>query len=215
MDGAIRNVVFDLGGVLLEWSADKILAGFCREPALRARIKKEIFEHPDWLALDKGTLTEEEAVRRFQQRTGRPLTEMRDLMDAVRESLVPIPPTFALLEALSKEGIDLYCVSNMQVAVFAYLRKRYDFWGTFKGLVISAHVRMIKPDAEIFHHLFSTYRLNPAESLFIDDHPPNVESARRLNMQAILFHGADDCRRELRERHRLLDRKGSDRPLRR
>lgn len=211
MDRSIRNVVFDLGGVLLEWKPDQILAQlYPEDPGTQALVKKEVLQHPDWLALDKGTLSEEEAIRRFQQRTGRPLPEMKKLMDTVRETLIPIQPTFALLEALSKEGMHLYCVSNMQTAVFAYLEKRYDFWGKFKGLVISAHVRMIKPDAEIFHHLFSRFGLAPAESLFIDDHPPNVESARRLEMQAILFQGADDCRRQLQQLHGLLQEKRND-----
>ena len=208
MKRSIRNAVFDLGGVLLEWKPDQILARlYPADPGTQARVKQEVLQHPDWLALDKGALSEEEAIRRFRQRTGRPLSEMKLLMDTVRESLIPIPPTFALLEELSKEGMNLYCVSNMQTNVFAYLEKRYDFWGKFKGLVISAHVRMIKPDAEIFQHLFARYGLVPSESVFIDDHPPNVESARRLEMRAILFQGADDCRRQLRELHGLLQAK--------
>lgn len=204
MGGTIRNVVFDLGGVLLEWNAEKILAGLYQDRQIRALVKKEVFLHSDWLALDKGMLEEEEAIQLFQRRTGRPLSEMKALMDAVRESLIPIPATFELLDALEKTGISLYCISNMQAAVFAYLEKRYDFWGKFKGLVISASIKMIKPDAEIFHHLFSRYRLDPSESLFIDDHPPNIESARRLNMHAILFQGADDCRSRLQALHNLV-----------
>lgn len=205
MSRSIQNIVFDLGGVLLEWKPDQILARLYPEaPKTQALIKKEVFQHPDWLALDKGTLDEEAAILLFQRRTGRPLSEMKKLMDTVRETLIPIQPTFALLEELSKEGMNLYCVSNMQVNVFAYLQRRYDFWGKFKGLVISAHIRMIKPDAEIFHHLFSRYGLVPATCVFIDDHPPNVESARRLGMESILFQGADECRRHLREVHGLL-----------
>src|SRR3569832_1287325 len=102
-------------------------------------------------------LEEEAAVRLFQQRTGRPLAEMNVLMDAVRESLVLIPATIALLEELEKEGMNLYCISNIQTAVFAYLQIRYDFWSKFKGLVISASVKMIKHDAEIFEHLLSLH----------------------------------------------------------
>lgn len=204
MKHPIRNVVFDLGGVLLEWNPDAILARLYPDPETAARVKREVFQHADWLALDKGTLDEEEAVRLFQRRTGRPLSEMNGLMQTVRESLIPIGPSFELLEELSEQGMSLYCVSNMQAAVFAFLRQRYDFWSKFKGLVISASVKMIKPDAEIFNHLFSRYRLTPAETLFIDDHPPNIESALRLQMKAILFQGADDCRRRLRQTHRLL-----------
>jgi len=212
MDRPIRNVVFDLGGVLLEWDADKILARLYSDREVRALIKKEVFQHSDWLALDKGVLEEEAAVRLFQRRTGRPLPEMRALMDAVRESLVPIPSTFDLLEALSREGLDLYCISNMQTAVFADLQKRYDFWGKFKGMIISASVKMIKPDAEIFLHLFSLYGLDPSETVFIDDHPPNVESARRLKMHAILFQGADDCRSQLQKIHNLLSLREGEAP---
>lgn len=211
MTRSIQNIVFDLGGVLLEWRPDQILAQLYPEDReTQALVQREVFQHSDWLALDKGMLTEEEAIRLFRQRTGRPLSEMKKLMDTVRETLIPIPPTFALLEELSKDGMTLYCVSNMQNNVFAYLQKRYGFWGKFKGLVISAHVRMIKPDVEIFNHLFSRYGLVPSACLFIDDHPPNVESARRLEMEAILFRGADDCRRELQKRYHLLHRNETD-----
>jgi putative hydrolase of the HAD superfamily len=209
MNHFIRNVVFDLGGVLLEWNADKILARlYYQDKELQALVLKEVFQHADWLSLDKGILDEEAALRLFQGRTGRPLLEMQRLMQAVRESLVPIPSTFELLEALSKEGMNLYCVSNMQAAVFAYLEKQYDFWSKFKGLVISASIKMIKPDAEIFHHLFSRFGLTPSETVFIDDLLPNVESARRVGMHAILFQGADDCRRQLQERYSLFQEKG-------
>lgn len=211
MSRSIQNIVFDLGGVLLEWKPDQILVRLYPEaPKTQALIRKEVFQHPDWLALDKGTLDEEAAILLFQRRTGRPLPEMKKLMDTVRETLIPIQPTFALLEELSKEGMNLYCVSNMQVNVFAYLQRRYDFWGKFKGLVISAHIRMIKPDAEIFNHLFSRYGLVPATCVFIDDHPPNVESARRLGMESILFQGADDCRRQLQRVQGLLRNKRND-----
>jgi putative hydrolase of the HAD superfamily len=192
----------------LEWNADKILARLYQDKELQALVLKEVFQHADWLSLDKGILDEEAALRLFQGRTGRPLLEMQRLMQAVRESLVPIPSTFELLEALSKEGINLYCVSNMQAAVFAYLEKQYDFWSKFKGLVISASIKMIKPDAEIFHHLFSRFGLTPSETVFIDDLLPNVESARRVGMHAILFQGADDCRRQLQERYSLFQEKG-------
>ncbi|MBI3803761.1 MAG: HAD family phosphatase [Nitrospirae bacterium] len=213
MDQSIHNIVFDLGGVLLEWKPDQILARLYPDPDLRAVVNRQVFQHPDWLVLDKGALDEEGAVNLFHRRTERPLSEMKELMQAVRESLVPIPSTFDLLEALSKEGLALYCVSNMQVAVFAYLQKKYDFWSKFKGLVISAHIQMIKPDAEIFRHLFTRYGLIPSESLFIDDHFPNVESARRLEMKAILFQGADDCRRQLQELHLLPHYEGAAPPV--
>jgi len=200
----IQNVIFDLGGVLLEWNPDKILAQLYSGDDVRALVRTEVFQHPDWLELDRGTLEEDVAVRLFSERTGRPLSEMKTLMETVRTSLIPMPPSFELLEALSEEGMNLYCLSNMQSAVFAYLLRRYDFWGEFKGIVTSASVRMIKPDEQIFNHILSRYGLSPKESLFIDDHPPNVEMARRLEMPAILFQGAEHCRHQLQQSYHLL-----------
>jgi HAD superfamily hydrolase (TIGR01509 family) len=193
----LRNVIFDLGGVLLHWNAEALTDAAFDHPNARAAVRRGVFEHPDWVALDRGTLGEEEAVRRFTRRTGQSASAMVRLMDRVRAFLTPKSDTLQLLEELHARGTPLFCLSNMHEKNFAYLRERYDFFHRFRGIIISAHVKMVKPEPGIFQHLLSTYDLDPVQSVFIDDDPANVAAARAVGLHAVLFSNADACRRQL------------------
>jgi HAD superfamily hydrolase (TIGR01509 family) len=193
----IRNVIFDFGGVLVRWQPEAIIAGFYPDEVLRERVRDAVFRHPDWLSLDRGTLSEGVAIERFAARMGRPAAEMQELMRHIKDSLTPVPDTIALLEELVLRGVPVYGLSNMAASVFDHLKGRHEHWGRFRGIVISAEVGLLKPEPEIFHHIAQRYGLVPAESVFIDDHLPNVESAGRLGFRTIHFADARQCRREL------------------
>jgi putative hydrolase of the HAD superfamily len=192
-----RNVVFDFGGVLVRWQPEAIIAGLYAEEALRARVRDAVFRHPDWIDIDRGTLTESAAVERFAARMGRPVAEMRALMQHMKDSLTPMPDSIALLEELAQRGVPLYGLSNMSAPIFALLKSRHPHWDRFRGIVVSGEIGLVKPDAEIFHHLAKRYELIAAETVFIDDHLPNIESARRLGFRTIHFADVQQCRREL------------------
>jgi len=190
---AIRNAIFDFGAVVVRWQPQEIIASFYTDEAVRALIGPAILQHTDWYELDRGTLDEAIAVQRFAQRTGRPVTEISAFMEHVRASLTPVPETLAIMRDLAQRGIALYGLSNMASGTFAYLRERYDLWNAFRGIVISAHVKMLKPEPEIFEHIARAHALIPGETLFIDDHAPNVATARQLGFRTILFESPQQC----------------------
>lgn len=192
-----KNVIFDLGGVVLEWNPDRILAAYYSDPEVRALMKKQMFQHPDWLDLDRGTLHESTVLERASERTGRPLAEVQGLFQAVRESLHTKPDTVALLEKLYVRDVPLYCLSNISADIFEYLRERHSFWHVFKGIVISGAIQMLKPEPEIFQHLLALYGLEARETAFVDDNAPNVEAARTLGIHAVWFKNAEQCESEL------------------
>jgi putative hydrolase of the HAD superfamily len=191
------NIIFDLGGVVFDWNPDAIIGAVFEDPELQAIIRREVFEHPDWSETDRGTLTRAEAVVRWARRTGRPVAELEALMHTADVSMQLETATLALMEELAGQGRPLYCLSNMPAERYAYLRQTYDFWDLFSGIVISAHVKMVKPEPGIFEHLLATYRLDPATTLFVDDSPKNISAARSLGIQGILFTTALACRRQL------------------
>jgi putative hydrolase of the HAD superfamily len=193
----LRNVIFDFGGVLVRWQPEVIIAGFYPDEALRERVRDAVFRHPDWIALDRGTLSESAAIERFAGRMQRPAAEMRALMQHIKDSLTPMPEPIALLEELVQRGVAVYGLSNMAASVFAHLKSRHEHWDRFRGIVISAEVGLVKPEPAIFHHIAERYALVPAETVFIDDHLLNIESARRLGFRTIHFANAAQCRREL------------------
>jgi putative hydrolase of the HAD superfamily len=194
----VRNVVFDFGGVLVNWRPQEIIDSFYAEPHMRDALRTHAFQHDDWLDMDRGLLDEATVVRRCAQRMARPESELEALFKHVRAALTPIESTVALLRELrQRSGLKLYGLSNMSEAIFAYLDQRHDFFGLFDGIVVSAAVKLVKPDPAIYEHLRERFALDFTESVFIDDLARNVESARRAGLPAIQFVTTDQVRREL------------------
>jgi len=194
---APRNVIFDFGGVLLRWQPQVIIDAFYAEEDLRGSLSRNVFRHPDWIEMDRGSLAEDAAVHRFAARMNRPVQEMQALLQLVKESLVPLPETVELVHELAGRGISLYGLSNMPASTFAYLRGRYDHWKLFQGIVISGEVKLIKPDPAIFEYMCREHQLEPSETIFVDDHSPNIEVAEILGFRTILFRDAERCALDL------------------
>lgn len=194
----MKNLIFDVGGVLLDWNPGRVLQSFYADADERERMKKLIFFHADWLDLDRGTLSEDMLLERIGARAGRPVPELASLFDVVRDSLRPKQDTVALLRSLAERRVPLYCLSNMPSKIYATLSQRFDFWQHFSGIVISGDIRMVKPEPAIFHHLLERYGLAAADTVFVDDLPANVEAARRLGLHGVVFENAAQCELALR-----------------
>jgi HAD superfamily hydrolase (TIGR01509 family) len=193
----VRNVIFDLGGVVLDWNPDQILSRYQADPERRVQLRRAFFGHADWQLFDRGGLTEAEVIDRTHTRLGRPRSEVVEIVQAVRDSLVVKPDTVTLMRSLHARGIALYCLSNMPASIYAQLRIRHEFWDVFRGIVISGEVMMVKPEPEVFTHLLERYGLCAQETVFIDDLPANIEAARRIGLHTILFRDAAQCQQEL------------------
>lgn len=193
----VRNVIFDFGGVLVSWRPQEIIDAFYAEPELRDAVRTHVFQHPDWVEMDRGTFDESTVIERFAKRMGRPRAELETLFEHVRAALTPIEPTVALLRELHSGGYTLYGLSNMSEPIFGHLERSHDFFGLFAGIVVSAKINLVKPDPAIYEHLRARFALDFAESVFIDDLEPNVESARRLGLAAIRFETPEQVRSEL------------------
>jgi HAD superfamily hydrolase (TIGR01509 family) len=193
----VRNVIFDLGGVVLDWNPDRLIAQFQPQAELQAAFKASLFGHADWKAFDRGGLTEPELIDRLMSRLRMPRLEVLALLDATRDSLVEKPDTVRLIRDLQRRQVPLYCLSNMPAAMYVHLQRQHAFWDAFSGIVISGEVKMMKPELEVFEHLLETFGLQAAESVFIDDVLVNVEAARQVGIHAIMFQDAARCRAEL------------------
>jgi putative hydrolase of the HAD superfamily len=194
----IRNVVFDAGGVLLEWNPPRVIERLHPDPQTQARIRQQMFEHADWHEFDRGSLTYADAINHFAKATGLTTDETRALIHATRESLRPIEGTIRMLETLAEGGVRLYLLSNMPVSTFEYLRQHHPFFDHFDHLVISGAILLLKPEPAIYKHLVEQTGIVPAESVFIDDLLKNVIAARECGFEAIQFRDPASCREELR-----------------
>lgn len=192
------NLVFDLGGVVVRWDPDAIIAGVFSDSSIHSMVKAGVFAHPDWLELDRGTLERDNAIARAAQRTGVALEEIRRLLHAVPPSLTVFPDTVDLLYRLKRRGYPLYCLSNMHFASIEYLESEHGFWNLFDGRVISCRLQLCKPESAIYKHLLQTYALRASETVFIDDVQKNLDAAEELGIRTVRFQNAPQCERDLR-----------------
>jgi putative hydrolase of the HAD superfamily len=189
--------VFDLGRVVVRWEPDAIIADAFADPEVRAAVRAEIIDHPDWLALDRGVLSQHDAVVRAAERTGLPIQDVAAFLGRVPRALVAIPETVDLLYRVKAAGHRVYCLSNMQAASIDHLERTYTFWDVFDGAVISCRIHLIKPEPAIYAYLLEKHGLAGTDTVFIDDTAVNLEAAARFGIHTIHFESAAQCERRL------------------
>lgn len=197
------NIVFDLGGVVFRWQPEVIIVSAFEDENTQGFVRKEIFEHSDWIELDRGTISLEAAIDRGATRTGLPAQDIARLLNTVPRFLTPIDKTIDLICRLSDTGNKLFVLSNMHRASITYLEQQYDIWEMFHGVVISSRIKTVKPEIEIYQHLLDKYQLRPAETIFIDDTEENLTAASSLGIQTIRFFDSTQCERALVDRQCL------------
>ncbi len=197
MSDYIMNIVFDLGGVVLAWNPDHIINQTFTDPKTCDLIRLKVFQHKDWLDLDKGTLEPSDAINRFVFRTGLNIDDIKRLMAFVPHSLTLINGTLDLIHRLKHQGHRLFCLSNMHRDSYTFIQKKYSFWDVFEGIVISSHIKSIKPESAIYQYLLEKYSLKPRDTVFIDDMPINLEAAACHDINTIQFINAEDCEEKL------------------
>ena len=191
------NIIFDLGGVVFNWEPVKLIADTFENQNIHNVLLTKIFKHEDWIELDRGTLAEQAAIKRGSERTGLPESEISRLLQAVPPFLTPIEESVKLIRRLKNYNNKLYALSNMSHASIDYLEQTYSFWELFDGRVISCRVHKVKPEAEIYHHLIDTYKLDVYNTVFIDDTEINLKTAHELGIKTINFENPQQCQREL------------------
>lgn len=191
-------VVFDLGGVLVDWNPRYLYrALFDGDDAAMERFLAEICT-PAWNEeQDRGRPFEEACALLVRDHP-----HHRALIEAwpsrYDETMAgPIPGTVEILAELRERGVPLYALSNWSAETFPRARARFPFLQWFRGIVISGALRVAKPDLEIYRHLLETYRLRAEDTVFIDDAPRNVEAAASLGMHALRFTDAAALRGSL------------------
>ena len=191
------NIVFDLGGVVFNWRPDKIIESVFGDAETQQLVKVEIFDHPDWVELDRGTLNIEQAVNRGAMRTKLPRSEISKLMSEVPRSLTPIHESMDLLRSIRDTDNKFFVLSNMQFPSIEHLERESSIWSMFDGIVISCRIRKVKPDIEIYQYLLNEHRLVADETVFIDDTDVNLVAASTLGIKTIRFVSASQCRQDL------------------
>jgi putative hydrolase of the HAD superfamily len=196
----IRNVIFDIGGVFVRWSPSEVIRRCFDLPPDSEENRRRtdiLFRSPIWTALNLGELTQTEAELAYQAQLGLTEQETSALFFHVMDHQVLIEGTADIARRLRQAGYRVFAVTDNVREIMAHLKTRYIFWDLFHGTVVSAEVGMRKPQQAIFHYTLTTYGLAPSETVFFDDHRPNVEGARSIGMEAFLFTTPSQCEHDL------------------
>ena len=186
-DPPIDAVVFDIGGVLLDWDPRHLYRKLIPDEAELADFLQRICT-PEWHAAhDRGVPFARSCAELAAQHP-----DHADLILAwgtrTEEMIAgPIDGTVAILEELRPRGVRCYALTNMERETYPVRRQRYPFMRWFDGTVVSSHEGVAKPDPEIFRRLLHRFGLNPAQTVMIDDSAPNIETAARLGLHAVRF----------------------------
>lgn len=191
----IKNIVFDLGGVVFARDPRKFEPEFIKFFSYIMLPEMPRF----WEEYDRGMSTYDEVITNLAEYNScdRELAEKN-----LRRSILTqeeIPATKSLVEALKAAGYRLYVLSNMSLEFIEFLHTK-EVYKNFEGEVVSCYEHIVKPEAEIYKILVDRYQLNEAETLFIDDRKANIEAAIESGWQGFHFdaHNPDESCDKLR-----------------
>ncbi|MDW1500809.1 HAD family phosphatase [Vibrio sp. YT-19(2023)] len=194
----IKNVIFDVGNVLVRWSPVEIVRLTFGGSVESEKMAQMLFSSQIWKDLNKGTISEREAKQRYQREHQVTTEEMDRFFYYVKHTQILLYGSIELLKRVKSAGYGVYALTDNINEIVEHLRTTYEFWPLFDGAIISSEVQLLKPQAEIYQTLLSKYQLNPEETVFLDDMPYNVEGARAVGMAAIQFENARQCELELK-----------------
>ncbi|MEO0812242.1 MAG: HAD family phosphatase [Myxococcota bacterium] len=184
---AIEHVIFDLGGVLIDWNPRYLYRKLIGSEAEIERFLSEVCP-PEWNALHDAGQPFAKGIADAIERHPHDAPLIRAYFDRWPEMLGGvIEDTLALLERVKARAQPVFALTNWSAETFPWALRRYPFLSDFDSILVSGEHGLAKPDPEIFELARRRFDVDPARTLFIDDSLPNVESAKRLGFQVHHF----------------------------
>ncbi|MEO5601417.1 MAG: HAD family phosphatase [Cyclobacteriaceae bacterium] len=202
MSEKINTIVFDLGGVLIDWNPRYLY--------------RKIFKTEEEVSWFLGNICtsewndQQDAGRSFEEATKELIQKYPEFEEAIsawygrwQETIEgSIQGTVDILTAIkNSKKYRLYALTNWSAETFPWALDNFHFLHWFEGIVVSGTEKSRKPLPEFFHILFDRYTIKPSEALFIDDNHHNIKGARALGMDTITFENPEQLLRELRQRN--------------
>jgi len=195
---AIKNVVFDIGNVIVRWAPLEIVRLTFGEVKASENLAKSIFQSETWAALNKGHISESDAKGQYKQSLHLSDLECELLFYYVKQTQLLIFGSVDLLKRVKSAGYNVYALTDNVHEVVTHLKSEYTFWSLFDGAAVSAELGLLKPQAEIYQALLTQYKLEASETVFIDDMPYNVAGAKAVGIAGVQFKNAAQCEGELK-----------------
>jgi len=191
MTQPITAIIFDFGNVLVHWDPRNLYKRFFPDPEAVDSFLEEI-GFMEWNERQDAGRSFREGIETLSSQFPQ-YSHLIEAYDKYWENSITdtIDETIEIVRSLKRAGHTLYILSNFSAEKFGLMRQRYEFLQLFDDIIVSGEHQIVKPDPAIFK--FTLKRINriAEECLFIDDSPANLESARRLGFQTILFRSPE------------------------
>ncbi|WP_233832278.1 HAD family hydrolase [Paraburkholderia sp. ZP32-5] len=201
---AIKAVVFDFGGVLIDWSPEYLYRELIPDDTERRWFLTHVCSM-DWVIRQDGGQpiieATDELIARFPDHE--PL--IRAFYERWHEMVAGVlEDGVALMEKLEAENVPLFGLTNWSAETFPYAWEHYPVLRRFRDIVVSGRVKLVKPDPAIFAEMRRRIELQmpgiePAELVFIDDNVKNAEAASALGWHGVHHTNAARTEAKLRE----------------
>ena len=185
----IKNIVLDMGNVLLDFNPDAVLDKFCSSDEEKEVIRKELFEGPEWKMGDKGEIKDRDRFDLIKDRVPEKYHKaLRDCADKWNVCMIPLPGAREFCEYVKSQGFRIFVLSNASDLFYEYFPRLLplDF---FDGVFVSSDYLMLKPDPVIYETFLLKYGLKADECLFIDDRKENISGAKIVGFNGLRFDG--------------------------
>ena len=193
----IRNIVFDMGNVLLRFDPQLFIERAGVEDREEQKLlQKELFRSLEWVQMDRGSLTEADVLEIVSQRLPEHLhAPLEELLLRWERPILPISGMAEFVRDCRRAGYGIYLLSNAS-------KRLHQYWKSipgheyFDGEFVSSDYQLVKPQQGIYRTFCQVFGLDPRECLFIDDMPLNIEGAVTAGWQGIVFHDVEDLRKK-------------------
>ena len=198
-EGEIDTVVFDIGNVLTNFAWEQFLENKGYDREMVERMGRASVDSKDWVEFDKGDLTTEQICQRFADNDPGIGDELKsafsDLTDIVTKREEAIP----WIKALKAAGYRVLVLSNFSKQALEGCRDAMSFLDYVDGGILSYRDHVVKPDEAIYRLLMERYDLVPEKTVFIDDTPANIKTAKGLGWHGINYMNYDQVVKELHD----------------
>lgn len=193
----IRNIIFDVGKVLVSYEPEEMMRklGYTEEQI--QIVNAAMFCNPLWDEADRGLRSCEEYHEAFLNQNPEHKDIIQKAYEHIGDCIELLPHTMDWILEMKERGYHVYILSNYSEYTFEVTKEKLAFLPLMDGIVFSYMTKMGKPEEGIYKKLISEYFLEEEESVFIDDRKENVESARRIGIESILFNDYNQAKKEL------------------
>ena len=185
----IKNIVFDIGNVILNFNIKRVLIEYTSDSNIRKFILDNIINSPEWLGnalIDTGYLKVEDAIKIVCDRTNHINDNVIiDFWTTYLNYAYIDKKMLELIIKLKENGYHIYLLSNINPYTYNYILEKSNLFNIVDGYILSYKVHMIKPYQGIYQELIKKFYLNPEETLFIDDNLNNIKTAILLDIKGI------------------------------